>query len=67
VSFGKCGGNSINQLIGADRVKFPYATEEEMHEMEQALQNAINDIHSNAALKRVREIAPNVPSCFMDV
>jgi hypothetical protein len=36
-----------------DRVKFPYGTEEEMQQMENALQTAFNDVQSNAALKRV--------------
>ena len=34
------------------RVKFPYATEEEMTLMEQTIQNAFNDIQSDASLKK---------------
>uniref|UniRef100_A0A1I8AYI2 Uncharacterized protein n=1 Tax=Meloidogyne hapla TaxID=6305 RepID=A0A1I8AYI2_MELHA len=46
------------------RVRFPYATEEEIQSMELAIQNAFNDLQSNVALKRtgrpVWEIPVNV-------
>ncbi|KAL7080615.1 hypothetical protein ACQ4LE_000626 [Meloidogyne hapla] len=38
------------------RVRFPYATEEEIQSMELAIQNAFNDLQSNVALKRVMTI-----------
>ena len=41
------------------RVKFPYATEEEMATMEQAIQNAFNDIQSNSNLKKALTVYQN--------
>lgn len=51
-NFIAAGQNVESCRIYLGRVKFPYATEEEMSLMEQAIQNAFTDIQSNANLKK---------------
>jgi hypothetical protein len=51
-NFIAAGQNVQSCRVYLGRVKFPYATEEEMTLMEQAIQNAFTDIQSNASLKK---------------
>jgi hypothetical protein len=51
-NFIAAGQNVESCRIYLGRVKFPYATEEEMNLMEQAIQNAFSDIQSNPSLKK---------------
>lgn len=41
------------------RVRFPYATEEEMQLMEQAIHTSFSDIQSNASLKKALTVYQN--------
>jgi len=47
------------------RVRFPYVTEEEIQSMELAIQNAFNDLQSNVAIKRARNILIFKKICFI--
>lgn len=42
----------LRNFLFLGRVKFPYATEDEMNVMEQAIQSAFTDIQSNSSLKK---------------
>ncbi|KAI1723069.1 CILiary localization [Ditylenchus destructor] len=55
-NFLAAGQNIQSCRVYLGRVKFPYATEEEMTLMEQAIQNAFNDIQSNASLQRAHNV-----------
>ncbi|KAH7680345.1 Protein W03G9.7, partial [Aphelenchoides avenae] len=55
-NFIAAGQNVQSCRVYLGRVKFPYATEEEMAQMEQAIQNAFNDIQSNASLKKALNV-----------
>uniref|UniRef100_A0AC34QW89 Uncharacterized protein n=1 Tax=Panagrolaimus sp. JU765 TaxID=591449 RepID=A0AC34QW89_9BILA len=58
-NFIAAGQNVQSCRVYLGRVKFPYATEEEMAAMEQAIQNSFNDIQSNASLKKALNVYQN--------
>ncbi|KAI6174898.1 hypothetical protein M3Y97_00972500 [Aphelenchoides bicaudatus] len=58
-NFIAAGQNVQSCRVYLGRVKFPYATEEEMALMEQAIQNAFTDIQSNASLKKALGVYQN--------
>uniref|UniRef100_A0AC35G3C6 Uncharacterized protein n=1 Tax=Panagrolaimus sp. PS1159 TaxID=55785 RepID=A0AC35G3C6_9BILA len=58
-NFIAAGQNVQSCRVYLGRVKFPYATEEEMTTMEQAIQNAFNDIQSNSNLKKALTVYQN--------
>uniref|UniRef100_A0A7E4VDU3 DUF4200 domain-containing protein n=1 Tax=Panagrellus redivivus TaxID=6233 RepID=A0A7E4VDU3_PANRE len=58
-NFIAAGQNVQSCRVYLGRVKFPYATEEEMAAMETAIQNSFNDIQSNVHLKKALGVYQN--------